>query len=93
MTAVVAARQRQTELLVGNLLGSNVFNSLAVGGVISLAGPGPVGDVAVQGLGSALMVVICLVSWIAMAVGRRVSRIDGVLLVGLWVASVALLAG
>ena len=50
VTAVVAARQRETELLVGNLLGSNVFNSLAVGGVISLAGPGPVGDVAVQGL-------------------------------------------
>ena len=93
VTAVVAARQRETELLVGNLLGSNVFNSLAVGGVISLAGPGPVGDVTIQTFGSSLMVVICLVSWIAMAVGRRVNRIDGVLLVGLWVASVALLAG
>ena len=41
VTAVAAARQRETELLVGNLLGSNVFNSLAVGGVISLVGPGP----------------------------------------------------
>ena len=30
ITAVAAARQRETELLVGNLLGSNVFNSLAV---------------------------------------------------------------
>ena len=38
VTAVAASRQRQTELLVGNLLGSNVFNSLAVGGVIGLAG-------------------------------------------------------
>ena len=40
VTAVAAARQRETELLVGNLLGSNVFNSLAVGGAIGLGGAG-----------------------------------------------------
>ena len=93
VTAVAAARQRETELLVGNLLGSNVFNSLAVGGVIGLVGPGQVGDVKLQTLGSVMMVVICVVSWVAMAIGRRVSRIDGVVLVGLWVVSIALLAG
>ena len=93
VTAVAAARQRETELLVGNLLGSNVFNSLAVGGAIGLVGPGPVGDVTVQTLGSLMMVVICVVSWVAMAIGLRVSRIDGVVLLGLWVVSIALLAG
>ena len=93
VTAVVAARQRETELLVGNLLGSNVFNSLAVGGAIGLVGPGPVGDVTVQTLGSLMMVVICVVSWVDMAVGHRVSRIDGVVLLGLWVVSIVLLAG
>lgn len=93
VTAVAAARQRETELLVGNLLGSNVFNSLAVGGVISLVGPGPVGDVTLQTLGSLMMVVICAVSWVAMAIGHRVSRIDGIVLLGLWVVSIALLAG
>jgi cation:H+ antiporter len=93
VTAVAAARQRETELLVGNLLGSNVFNSLAVGGVISLVGPGPVGDATLQTLGSMMMVVICGVSWVTMAIGRRVNRIDGIALLGLWVASIALLAG
>ena len=93
VTAVAAARQRETELLVGNLLGSNVFNSLAVGGVISLVGPGPVGDVTLQTRGSLMMVVICVVSWVAMAKGHRVSRIDGIALLGLWVVSIALLAG
>ena len=93
VTAVAAARQRETELLVGNLLGSNVFNSLAVGGAIGLVGPGPVGDVAVQTLGSVMMVVICAVSWVDMAVGHRVSRVDGVMLLGLWIVSIALLAG
>ena len=93
VTAVAAARQRETELLVGNLLGSNVFNSLAVGGAIGLVGPGPVGDVTVQTLGSLMMVVICVVSWVDMAIGHKVSRIDGVVLLGLWVVSIALLAG
>ena len=93
VTALAAARQRQTDLLVGNLLGSNVFNSLAVGGVIGLVGSGPVGDVTLQTLGSSMMVVICVVSWVAMAIGRRVSRIDGVVLLGLWVVSIVLLAG
>ena len=93
VTAVAAARQRETELLVGNLLGSNVFNSLAVGGAIGLVGPGPVGDVTVQTLGSLMMVVICVVSWVAMVIGHKVSRIDGVVLLGLWVVSIVLLAG
>ena len=93
VTAVAAARQRETELLVGNLLGSNVFNSLAVGGAIGLVGSGPVGDVTMQTLGSLMMVVICGVSWAAMAIGLRVRRSDGAVLLGLWVVSIALLAG
>ncbi len=93
VTAVAAARQRQAELLVGNLLGSNVFNSLAVGGAIALAGPGPVGDVNLQTLGSSMMVLICAVSWGTMAIGHKVRRIDGFVLLGLWAVSVALLAG
>ena len=39
VTAVAAARRNETELIVGNLLGSNLFNSLAVGGVIAVIGP------------------------------------------------------
>lgn len=93
VTAVAAARQRETELLVGNLLGSNVFNSLAVGGLIALVGPGPVGDHTVQTLGSSMMAMICLASWAAMAMGRRVGRVDGVILLALWLVSVVLLAG
>ncbi len=92
VTAVVAARQRQTELMVGNLLGSNVFNSLAVGGVIAVVGPGPVGDHSLQTLGCVLMVLICALSWALMAYGRKVGRVDGAVLFVCWLASVALLA-
>ena len=93
VTAVAAARQRQTELLVGNLLGSNVFNSLAVGGAIGLIGAGPVGDPPVQSYGAAIMTATAVLAWAAMARHRCVSRFDAVGLLGLWVLSVVLLAG
>ncbi len=34
VTVLAAARQRQSGLIIGNLLGSNLFNSVGVGGVI-----------------------------------------------------------
>ena len=39
-TAVVAARHGNTELVIGNVLGSNLFNALAVGGIAGLVGDG-----------------------------------------------------
>lgn len=38
-TSLAAAVRRQTGLLIGNLIGSNVFNLLGAGGVIALFGP------------------------------------------------------
>jgi cation:H+ antiporter len=93
VTALAAARQRETDLLIGNLLGSNVFNSLAVGGVIGLVGPGPVLDTRLAEWGSVMMVVIVVVSWLMMITGSRVTRREGVVLLALWVASVILLSG
>ena len=90
VTALVAARQGETELLVGNLLGSNVFNALAVGAVIGMVGPGPVMDPVLVTVGSAMMLAICAVSWLTMA-GGRVTRRNGALLVSLWLISVIVL--
>ena len=93
VTAVAAARRRETELLVGNLLGSNVFNSLAVGGVIGLVGPGPVLDTTLADVGSLLMILICGLAWVMMMIGGRVTRLDGVVLIVVWLVSVLLLSG
>jgi cation:H+ antiporter len=39
-TALAAARRGQTDLVLGNVLGSNLFNTLAVAGLAGLLGPG-----------------------------------------------------
>ncbi len=93
VTAVAAARQGETELLVGNLLGSNLFNSLAVGGIIGLVGPGPVLDTRLAEVGSLLMVGIVVLSWIMMTTRRGVERWEGAVLIALWLVSVIILSG
>ena len=93
VTALAAVRQGETELLIGNLLGSNVFNSLAVGGVIGIVGPGPIIDTRLAEWGSLLMVAVVVISWVMMMMGGRITRRDGTILLGLWVASVIVLSG
>jgi cation:H+ antiporter len=44
-TAIIAARRGQTDIVVGNVLGSCLFNLLAVGGaVLAISGTGPAGS-------------------------------------------------
>lgn len=93
VTSVQAARQGETELLVGNLLGSNVFNSLAVGGIIGLVGPGPVLDTTLVETGSVLMVVIVITSAVFMLIGGSVGRNKAFVLFFLWAVSVVVLSG
>ena len=93
VTSVQAARQGETELLVGNLLGSNVFNSLAVGGIIGLVGPGPVLDTTLAETGSVLMVVIAITSAVFMLIGGSVGRNKAFVLFFLWAVSVVVLSG
>lgn len=93
VTALAAARRGETELLVGNLLGSNVFNSLAVGGVIAFVGPGPVLDTRLADWGSLMMIAVVVTSWFMMFTGARVTRREGTVLVLMWVVCVVVLAG
>lgn len=91
-TAIAAARRGEIELLIGNLLGSNMFNSLAVGGVIALVGPNPVLDASLSVWGSVMMLAVVMVSAVMMITRLRVSRLEGMILLVMWSASVAVLA-
>ncbi len=89
-TVVQSARRRETDLLVGNLLGSNLFNALAVGGVVGIVGAGHGGSGVV--VPSLAAVIAASVAWLAMRTGRMVRRWEGVALMALYVALVPLLA-
>lgn len=63
---LAAARRRHTEVAIGNVLGSNIFNILAVGGAAGVAGTIPITrelltfDMAVMVATAALLVLICI---------------------------------
>ena len=91
-TAIAASRRGEIELLIGNLLGSNMFNSLAVGGAIGLAGPGRVLDASLSVWGSTMMVAVVVVSAVMMITKKSVSRVEGLVLLAMWVVCVVVLA-
>ncbi|MEM9037885.1 MAG: calcium/sodium antiporter [Actinomycetota bacterium] len=80
VTTVLAARQGQTDLIVGNLLGSNLFNSLAVGSVTALVGNGPLQDPDLDGVPIYMMLGVGFVAWAFMANGKRIGRVEGAIL-------------
>ena len=92
-TSMQAARRRDTDLIIGNLLGSNIFNSLAVAGVAALvAAPGQSPDPTLTGRAIVVMLATGALATFAMTSGRRVVRYEGALLLIVWMATLPLLA-
>jgi cation:H+ antiporter len=91
-TSVQAARKGETDLIIGNLLGSNLFNSAAVGGAVALAGPGTVEDPKLVGLALVVMVGTAALATLLMVTERTVVRWEGVALLVGYAAVLPLLA-
>jgi cation:H+ antiporter len=84
---LVAAMKKQGEVLIGNVLGSNVFNILGAGGILSLFGPIRTAPTFQQydhwALGLATLVVAVLILTKA-----RIGRLTGLLLLLVYAAYV-----
>ena len=92
-TAVQAARRQETDLLIGNLLGSNLFNSGAVAAAAAFAGAGQTLGPSITGVGTVLMVGVAALATVFMATGRRVHRLEALVLLALYFGTLPLLAG
>lgn len=82
--ALAASRRRQSDLILGNVLGSNVFNSLGVAGIAGIFGPGVLVDMTPALLG--LMVAAAAIAGLFATTGQRIVRWEAVLLLGVFVA-------
>jgi cation:H+ antiporter len=94
VTALAAARRRESGLIIGNLLGSNLFNSLTVGSAVFLAnGPTPFSDAA--GLPPLMLLGMVAVSWLVilfMRTNRRIDRSEARVLILIYLAMLGWLA-
>ena len=92
ITGVQAARRGEADLLVGNILGSNTFNSLLVSAVVALAGPGPLVDANLSGLAVWIMMGISVAAWMFMFRGNGLERWwEGALLLAVYLVSLPFL--
>ncbi len=80
VTAGAAARRKANELLIGNLLGSNLFNSLLVVGTVGVIGAGTIGERRVPE--QLVMVLIGLLVMIMAITRRRMGRAQSLVLLG-----------
>ncbi|MEQ9569602.1 MAG: calcium/sodium antiporter [Longimicrobiales bacterium] len=86
-TSIVAARRGERDIAVGNVVGSNVFNVLAIMGVTAvLPSHGVAVEASARGFDLPVMVLAAVVCLPVFASGRRISRWEGALFVALYAA-------
>ena len=81
VTVAQSARRGEHDLIVGNLLGSSMFNSLAVAGVAAIVGPAVLPDTPLAIVAPVIAVLVGAVVWAMMGTQRRIGRREGVVLI------------
>lgn len=89
VTCVVAAIKGQHDISVGNLVGSNIFNTLLVTGAASMVRPFNIESRFAGGIDYWIMIVVSAAFAVAVIISRRViSRVSGTLLLCVYVGYV-----
>jgi len=93
-TTVVAAYKKETDVAVGTIMGSNVFNILAIMGVAALFSPRPL-EVPASFPYLDLPVMLLAAFWISAFafLKKPVGRVAGIIFVSLYLVYIALLFG
>ncbi len=86
VTSIVAARKGETGLAIGNAIGSNLFNLLLILGVSALVHPISVNIASVYDM--LILLGISTVAFIFSLSGKRIARLEGILMVALYVGDV-----
>lgn len=76
VTSVIAGLKRQSEVAFGNIVGSNIFNILGIGGVTALVAPASAPD-AIIGFDNLVMIGVCALFLIFAFTGRIITRWEG----------------
>ncbi|WP_420393430.1 calcium/sodium antiporter [Acuticoccus sp.] len=82
-TSIVAALRNQSAIALGNVLGSNIYNTVGIGGITALVQPVPV-SASMQRFDIPLMVAVSVLLVLVVATGKRVTRWEGALLLALY---------
>ena len=87
VTSIVASCRGERDIAVGNVVGSNMFNILAVLGLSSIVAPSGIAVTASAiYFDMPVMIAVAIVCWPIFYVGYKVTRWEGVVLFGYYIA-------
>jgi len=81
-TSVVAALKKRSDIAIGNVVGSNIFNLLLILGVAGVIYPIETPDINI--MDSLFVVGISALLWFFMKIGTRVRRWQGTIFLGVY---------
>lgn len=84
VTSVIAAFKKETDLAIGNLLGSNIFNILSILGITSLIAEIEVSQIMINS-DMIWMLAITLVLLPMMVLNKKIDRYEGLILIGTYI--------
>jgi cation:H+ antiporter len=87
-TSVIAALRKQSEVALGNILGSNIYNILGIGGATALLAPTIIPPELVR-FDLLVMLIATLALLIFARSGMRIGRAEGAVLLGSYVLYIA----
>ena len=90
VTSVMAAIRKQTDVALGNILGSNIYNILGIGGVTALIAPTEV-PAQIANFDNWVMIAVSLLMLLFCWTGRKLSRVEGGIFVAIYVGYVGFL--
>ena len=83
-TSVVAAIRKEQDIAIGNVIGSNIFNILAILGIAPLISP--IRAAGISYVDMILMLALSVMLYPIMKSGMKISRKEGILLLGIYIA-------
>ncbi len=84
-TSIVAARRKETDIILGNVIGSNIFNLLCILGITALIKPIPVAAAVLQ-LDFWVMLATSGLVIVLLAIRSPIRQIEGAFLLAIYVA-------
>lgn len=86
VTSVVASRKGQTELAVGNVVGSNIFNFLFILGISAVIHPVAVNVASVYDM--MILIFVSILTLVFSVSSKKIGRMEGGIMVAVYVADV-----
>lgn len=84
-TSVVAALRKHSDVIIGNIVGSNIFNILAILGITAMISPVPIGQ---QIAGKDVWIMLAVATFLSLYLlkGKTISKMSGLVMLTIYAA-------